>query len=307
MVYQKNMTTTYTINEREYTVTAPALFDSETDELIPNKELDDQAAEIARQQYRDDMGLLSPKDLKQYRAKVGLSQRNLAELTGLSPNTIALYESGAFPTKANNRLLKSIIANDDVLRQYISDLTNNFSEELLNKVNAYLNNDDLMIENEGVKPRFTAVQLANWLRVDNYFAREFDLDIDPLTQMRAIKLLYLAYGRFLVATCSRLFSSPIIRYQYGPLIIEVHEKFNGKRVLDIERPDQEAMNDYNLVSQDKEIVELLTKVNEDYSDYNTARLSTQTHQAGSPWDLTSDREVIKDQLIFDTFKRGVEA
>lgn len=38
------------------------------------------------------MGLLSPQELKQYRAKVGLSQRNLAELTGLSPNTIALYE-----------------------------------------------------------------------------------------------------------------------------------------------------------------------------------------------------------------------
>lgn len=94
MVYQKNWTTTYTINGHEYTVTAPALFDSKTDELIPDKELDGQAAEIARQRYRDDMGLLSPKDLQQYRAKVGLSQRNLAELTGLSPNTIALYESG---------------------------------------------------------------------------------------------------------------------------------------------------------------------------------------------------------------------
>ena len=53
-------------------------------ELIPDKELDDQAAEIARQQYRDEMGLLSPQELKQYRTKVGLSQRNLAELTGLS-------------------------------------------------------------------------------------------------------------------------------------------------------------------------------------------------------------------------------
>ncbi|MFM9745778.1 helix-turn-helix domain-containing protein, partial [Streptomyces brasiliscabiei] len=41
------------------------------------------------------MGLLSPTELKKYRAKVGLSQRNLAELTGLSPNTIALYEAGA--------------------------------------------------------------------------------------------------------------------------------------------------------------------------------------------------------------------
>lgn len=35
--------------------------DSNTNELIPDKKLDDQAAEIARQQYRNEMGLLSPK------------------------------------------------------------------------------------------------------------------------------------------------------------------------------------------------------------------------------------------------------
>lgn len=132
MAYQKNFTTTYTINGHEYTVTA-ALFDSNTNELIPDKKLDDQAAEIARQQYRDEMGLLSPKDLKQYRTKVGLSQPNLAELTGLSPNTIALYEAGAFPTKANNRMLKSLITSDDVLQQYIANEKNNYSDELVSK------------------------------------------------------------------------------------------------------------------------------------------------------------------------------
>lgn len=306
MFYQKDYTTTYTIDGREYTVTAPALFDSNTNKPIPNKELDNQAAEIARQQYRDDMGLLSPKQLKQYRAKIGLTQRNLAELTGLSPNTIALYEAGAFPTKANNRLLKSLIANDDVLRQYISDEKNNYSNELISKVNLYLNNTDGVIEEKSTKPKFTAVQLANWLRVENYFARDIDLNIDPLTQMKAIKLLYIAYGRFLVATRSRLFSSAIIHYQYGPLITEVHEKFNGRRVLDIDKPDQEAIDDYNKVSQDSEITELLTKVNDDYINYNAARLSKKTHRKGSPWDLTPDRKVITDQLIFDTFKRGVE-
>lgn len=109
MIYKKAFTTTYTINGHEYTVTEPALFDCNTNELIPDKKLDDKAAEIARQLYRNDMGLVTPKELKEYRAKLGISQRKLAELTGLSPNTIALYESGAFPTTANNKLLKSLI------------------------------------------------------------------------------------------------------------------------------------------------------------------------------------------------------
>ncbi|ERJ42020.1 hypothetical protein N581_10695 [Lactobacillus jensenii MD IIE-70(2)] len=77
--------------------------------MIPNNELDDKAAEKARQLYRKDMDLISPQDLKKYRAKLSLSQRNLAELTGLSPNTIALYEAGAFPTAANNNILKALI------------------------------------------------------------------------------------------------------------------------------------------------------------------------------------------------------
>ena len=116
----------------------------------------------------------------------------------------------------------------------------------------------------------------------------------------------LSANEILHVSGNKLFSSTIVHFQYGPLITEVHDKFNGQSVLDIDKPDKEAMDDYNLVSQDGEIVDLLSKVNEDYINYNAARLSKQTHRPGSPWDLTPDREVIKDQLIFDTFKRGIE-
>lgn len=126
MIYKKDFTTIYTINGHEYTVTAPALFDSNTNELIPDKKLDDKATETARQQYRNDMGLVTPKDLKEYRAKLGISQKKLAESTSLSPNTIALYESGTFPTTANNKLLKSLINNDQVLKQYMINDSKNY-------------------------------------------------------------------------------------------------------------------------------------------------------------------------------------
>lgn len=305
MTYQKEYTTIYTINGHEYSVTAPALFDSKTNKLIPS-ELDEKAVELARQAYRDDMGFISPQDLKNYRKKVGLSQRNLAELTGLSPNTIALYEAGAFPTIANNRILKSLINNDEVLKQYISDGKDAYSVELLGKINNYLKSEHTLVKVLPKMPKFSAVQLANWFRVENYFEREIDPNIDPMTQMKVIKLLYFAYGRFLVMTRSKLFSSTIIHLQYGPVVTEVHNKFNGKVVLDIEKPDKEAMDDYNLVSQDNEICELLSNINEDYLDYNAARLSKQTHLQGSPWNLTAAGEIIKDQLIFKTFKDGEE-
>lgn len=111
MIYQKDFTTTYTIAGHEYTVTAPALFDSVTNEIVPDNKLDDQAAEIARQKYRSDMGLVSPTTIKEFRTQNKLSQHDLAKLTGLSLNTITLYEAGKFPTKANNQILKSLMQN----------------------------------------------------------------------------------------------------------------------------------------------------------------------------------------------------
>lgn len=61
MSYPKDCTTIYTINGHEYKVTAPALFDNKTNKQIPDDKLDDDAVKIARQMYRNDMGLISPK------------------------------------------------------------------------------------------------------------------------------------------------------------------------------------------------------------------------------------------------------
>ena len=289
------------INKREYQVTAPTLFDSKANKQIPDDKLDDDAIKIARQMYRDDMGLISPQDLKEYRSKVGLSQRDLAEITGLSPNTVALYEAGEFPTIANNRMLKSLFSNDDVLKEYLMENENQYSSSVRNKISTYLSGRKTVIGISSEQPKFSAIQLANWFRVNNYFARKFDCNVDPITQMKVIKLLYFAYGRFLVQNSRRLFSSPIIHLQYGPVVEEVHQRFNGMVVLDSDKPDKQAFEDYNLVSSDAEINNLLQKIDEDYGDYTASGLSKITHRPDSPWFMTKKGKSIKDQLIFDQF------
>lgn len=305
MAYKKDLTTTYKAGNRKYTVTAPALFDSETDQYVPSK-LDDKAVCIARQRYREDLGLFAPDELKKYRAKTGLSQRDLAVLTGLSPNTIALYETGEFPSKANNRLLKELMARDQVLADYLHANKSKYPTELKSKIEAYLKGEHIPATVTDRKPKFTAVQLANWFRVNNYFARKSDPNVDPITQMQVVKLLYFAYGRFLAATHSRLFTSRIIHLQYGPVVEEVHQKFNGHVVLDPKKPDEKAFEDYNLVSTDKEINDLLQNVSKDYGDYTAAGLSRITHRAGSPWSLTASGQEINDQLILDCFSKKEE-
>ena len=256
--------------------------------------------------YRDDMGLISPEDLKKYRSKVGISQRDLAEITGLSPNTIALYEAGEFPTVANNRMLKSLFNNDDILKEYFRENENQYSDSIKEKIRAYLSGTKINLKISSDQPKFKAVQLANWFRINNYFARKFDYNVDPITQMQVVKLLYFAYGRFLAKNNKRLFSSPILHLQYGPVVEEVHQRFRGMVVLDPDKPDKQAFEDYNLVSSDVEISNLLQKIDEDYSDYTASGLSRITHRAGSPWSMTEKGKPIEDQLIFDQFTRTEE-
>lgn len=151
MSYIKNFTTEYSFDGKTYKITAPARFDDETDQPIYDAELDERATEMARQAYRNDMGLVSPVDLKRFRDKFGLSQRDLTELTGLSVKTVALYEAGAFPSEDDNKMLKDLLST--------GTLPSQDSPEESKK-----------------SPKFTAGQLANSLRVENYFCHEQDTE-----------------------------------------------------------------------------------------------------------------------------------
>jgi DNA-binding transcriptional regulator YiaG len=92
-------------------VTAPARFDAVTNQLVADSKLDDVAVEMANDQYRQEFQVVTPAEIKKYRTRIGLSQREFAELLGWSPGTVALYEIGALPSKANNKLLKALISD----------------------------------------------------------------------------------------------------------------------------------------------------------------------------------------------------
>ncbi|WP_240033394.1 helix-turn-helix domain-containing protein [Lacticaseibacillus paracasei] len=107
-------TNTFLIRGREYVVRAPAKFDRITGELVDDKKLDDAAVDSANKMYRQDMDIISPEEIKKYRAAKNLSQRDLASLMGWHPTTLALYEKGAFQSEANNKALKALIIDRQI-------------------------------------------------------------------------------------------------------------------------------------------------------------------------------------------------
>lgn len=121
MPYIANYTNTYDIRGHEIEITAPARFDDETHEVIPDLKLDDQAAKLALKKFRQIYQVVSPGQIKNLRKKWNLSQRQFAKVLGWSPSTVALYEAGAVPTNGNNRLLKILIKDDQVMKEFIDD------------------------------------------------------------------------------------------------------------------------------------------------------------------------------------------
>ncbi|MDN6900673.1 type II toxin-antitoxin system antitoxin SocA domain-containing protein [Oenococcus sicerae] len=305
--YIKDYTNTFLIHGREYEVTAPAKFDSETNKLLDDTVLDDRAVEIANNRYRADMSLVSPEDIKKYRAKIGLSQRELAKFLGWSPNTIALYETGAFPSKGNNKLLKALIDDDHMLTDFLEQDDHGLSAAAINKIKDYLNaeSDDVIME-KASSPLFTAMQLANWYRVTNRFDAQEDENVENLTQMKVVKLLYFAFGRYAAKSHGKLFNSRIIAMPYGPVVEEIHQNFNGQRDIVFGELEKQAFTDFSSVQENTEIVTLLKGILDDYGDQTASGLSKVTHQAGSPWSLTNQGAIINPTLIAETFARGSE-
>lgn len=125
MSYIANYTNTYDIRGHEIEITAPARFDDQTHEVIPDLKLDDQAAKLALEKFRQIYGVVSPEKMKNLRKKWNLSQRKFAKVLGQSPSTVALYETGAIPNVSNNRLLKILIKDDKVMKEFIEDSQKN--------------------------------------------------------------------------------------------------------------------------------------------------------------------------------------
>jgi len=62
--------------------------------------------EIAYKEYRTRKGLLQPQEIREFRVKHGLTQKEFSGLIGLGIATVNRYENGALQTEAHDRVMK---------------------------------------------------------------------------------------------------------------------------------------------------------------------------------------------------------
>lgn len=149
---------------------------------------------------------------------------------------------------------------------------------------------------------YSVFKVVNWLRVKNNADMRLDPNVDELTQMKAMKLLYYIQAASLVIANKRMFNNDILAWKYGPVVEEVHEKYRGERGI-VGTITQSDIQDYNDLQQDQETANILNSIYDVYGHSSAYDLMRQTHSE-KPWQQTPRNGVIKDKCIKD-FYSGV--
>lgn len=162
------------------------------------------------------------------------------------------------------------------------------------------------------------------LAVANEFLELAKKDGKQLTQMQLQKLVYFAYGWYLVITGERLIDERVEAWQWGPVVPSVYSAFKRFGSDPIKEPASEStfrksksggfrvgFQPYSMESDDpgadliaKQIVEKVWQI---YGKFKASQLSNMTHEPNSPWSRTPGKEIrgtdIDDKLIMAYFRQ----
>lgn len=133
--------------------------------------------------------------------------------------------------------------------------------------------------------------------IANYFLTIVDRDDagDALTNLKIQKLLYYAQGFSLALNRRALFGEKIVRWNLGPVVVEVYESLKNYGADAIPAP-----KDFDPAIIDADDRELLNEVFEVYGQFSAAALVNMTHEE-SPWRTTKDREEIDHKKLQNFF------
>lgn len=156
--------------------------------------------------------------------------------------------------------------------------------------------------------------------VANEFLRLAYADGRRISPLKMQKLVYLAHGWYLAVTGRPLLNEPIQAWKYGPVIPSIYKEFkeNGSDVItfpaSVYRNGQFApakMDEEGSLEDVATARQVVERVWQQYKSFSASDLTTLTHEEGSPWDQTPNKDelgtVISDALIRDYFVRQARA
>ena len=126
-------------------------------------------------------------------------------------------------------------------------------------------------------------------QVANFFLDKAEEERLPLSQLKLIKLVYIAYGWYIALKDKKLFHEPIHAWKHGPVIDSLYHEFKHFKKAPITGRSEEIDWDTwdtiypRIPSDDAETRLILNKVWAAYRRFGAWDLRNMTHEQGGPW------------------------
>lgn len=113
-----------TFRKETFNVTYPSFYCVESKQYFTTTEFDTNKMRQAYNQYRDKYNLPFPEEIKEIRAKYGVSATKMSEILGFGINSYRNYENGEVPNQSNANLIQ--LANNPIQFKSLVKLSNVF-------------------------------------------------------------------------------------------------------------------------------------------------------------------------------------
>jgi putative zinc finger/helix-turn-helix YgiT family protein len=250
--------------------------------------------EIAYQEYRKRKGLLQPNEIREFRVKYGLTQKEFSGLIGLGIATLNRYENGALQTEAHDRVLK-LIMDPGYFLNLISKSQGVLEETKKQKIINHLAEEtevSWLEVTKGIFGSYNADVFSGYKRfeLEKFFgAIKYFCFIERVFKTKLMKLLFYAdFDHFKEYTVS-ITGARYARLPYGP-VPDQFETWLAALTSDAEgiRKEEDWNNEYPGevficdTSPDLSIfasseLRVLAAVKEFFQDYSAKRLSDFSH------------------------------
>ena len=259
--------------------------------------------------YRELTGIVSPKDIIEFREKYNISQRELVAILDWGKMTINRYERGSLPNQSHSDILKLVINNESYFREKVEDAykCGRITEKTYNSLHLATS-----IENETSIESFIKSRLCHEVSIYNGF-RKFDLDrLENLIGYIASKvnnlyktslnkyLWYIDFANYKESLKS-ITGLRYVRYTFGPIIegknyellLNLDTKFE-KEVTEViynEITKINSKNNYDLNLFSDSEIKTIDKVIELFKNKSVGYISDLSHEERA-WLETKDNDLI---------------
>lgn len=142
----------------------------------------------------------------------------------------------------------------------------------------------------------------------NFFLDNAKRDDIELTQLKLMKLIYIAYGWYLAITHNKLFEEPIKAWKHGPVIESIYHEFKHFKRDPIDAHsivfDLDTSKTIVPRIQDLKVIDVLKTVWMGYKDFTAESMVNREHKAGTAWSKVfkeNKNETILDEDIKEDF------